>query len=178
MTWLAVIATVVITAPPDAPAPPAPAIPPPAAAPVAAAPESEAPPTTAPDLSGYGEAKIRAGFEAAQAARGPLEGRWRLALADGQPLYAFEISDSGGSPDARAAAPIEGAWRDLRRPDALDASGVFATVKRESDRLSILFYEGDAFQARTISLDAASADLWTGELVTAGAVLKVVMRRY
>ena len=168
MSWAAVLAAVVVGAPAPATVPAAPVAPPAAT--------GEEPTTAQPDQSNFGEAQVLAGVAAAETARGPLDGRWRVSLVDGQPLYVFQISDSGGVPDARSIEPIEGAWRDLRRPNALDASGVFAVVRRDQEQLSIVFYEGVGEEAETLRLDAAG-QAWTGELVTAGTRSKVVMTR-
>ena len=110
-------------------------------------------------------------------ARGPLDGRWRVSLVDGQPLYVFQISEFRRRPRCafdpnRSRKPR----RDLRRPNALDASGVFAVVRRDQEQLSIVFYEGVGEEAETLRLDAAG-QAWTGELVTAGTRSKVVMTR-
>jgi hypothetical protein len=162
----------------QAPPPPAPVTPAPAPSATEAAPPEPAPAQPPPPMGG---AEVVGGFRAAEAARGPLEGRWRLRLGDGQPLYSFEISDSGGAPDARAAAPqapqIEGAWRDLRHPDALDASGVLVVVKRDLGQLVILFYEGQPPQSVTVTLEPVSPAAWSGELVAGDARIKVVMTR-
>lgn len=164
-----------LSSPAPTPAPPAPS------PPVAPTPPSTAPePPTAPSDQ-VGEAQIRAGFKAAEAARGPLDGRWRLARADGEALFDFQFSDSGGAPDERAASPdtpqIEGAWLDLRRPGALYALGVFASVKRDPDGLSLLFYEGAPPQAQSVTLRSMFGDVWTGELAAGGLRTKVTMTR-
>ena len=191
MTWLAVIAAVVIgqtaaPAPVPAPAPPPAAQPEPSpAAPVApVAPVAPIDEEGAPVQNGQaniGESQIRTNFQAAEAARGSLDGRWRLTLPDGgQTLYVFQFSDSGGAPDARATTPmspqVEGAWRDMRRPDALNASGMFETVRRDGGKLTVVFDEGQPPQPQTLVLQPAG-DAWTGDLTIGGVQTKVAMTR-
>ena len=63
------------------------------------------------------DARLRSAMAAAQALRGPLEGGWIMST-NGQDRYALELVDRNGV--------VEGAWRDLRRAGALDASGFIA----------------------------------------------------
>jgi hypothetical protein len=199
MSWLALIAAEVIGAGQPATAVPPPT--PPAA--VQAAPARAQTPAPAPEpapaptpalvqgmddeggvvpLSSQpevGESQIRANFQTAEAARGALDGRWRLAPADGgAPIYVFQFSDSGGAPDARATTPmapqVEGAWRDMRRPDALNGSGITETIRRNAQGITIVFYEDS--QQQTFDLQPAGA-AWTGELMLAGVRTKVLMTR-
>ena len=62
-----------------------------------------------------------------------MDGSWMLAAA-GQPLYAFQLTDRNGA--------VEGAWRDLRRAGALDASGFFEVVERTGGGLTFRFDGG------------------------------------
>jgi hypothetical protein len=182
MSWLAVIAAVVIGQTPAAPTPPAAAVQPVQTAPPAApvAPSDEEGPPASNAQANVGESQIRTGFQAAEATRGSLDGRWRLALDDGQVLYVFQFSDSGGAPDPRATTPmspqIEGAWRDMRRPDGLNASGMFETVRRNGADISILFDEGDPPQPQTLTLQPLGG-AWSGELLIAGVRTRVTMTR-
>jgi hypothetical protein len=194
MSWLVVMAAVVVGQAPAAPpltsvAPPvqtAPAAPTPAAQPAA----SPAPPAASSDedgppasnaQSGVGETQIRASYQMAEASRGALDGRWRLAGADGGALYLFQFSDSGGAPDPRATTPmapqVEGAWQDLRLPpNALNATGMFETVRRDGARLSIVLDEGDPPRTETITLQPAGS-AWTGEFVDGATRATVTMTR-
>ena len=183
MSWLAVIAAVVVGQTPAAPvAPPAAAVQPVQTAPPSArvAPSDEEGPPASNAQAGVGESQIRTGFQAAEATRGSLDGRWRLALDDGQVLYVFQFSDSGGAPDPRATTPmspqIEGAWRDMRRPDGLNGSGMFETVRRNGADISILFDEGDPPQPQTLTLQPLGG-AWSGELLIAGVRTRVTMTR-
>lgn len=201
MSWLALIAAQVIGATQPAAALPQPAAPPVLSAPVAqptppAATQPVPPPAqgSAPsaivrdDEGGVvplssqpevGESQIRANYQSAEAARGALDGRWALAPADGgPPIYVFQFSDSGGAADARATTPmapqVEGAWRDMRRPDALNGSGITETIRRDAQGITIVFYEDN--QAQTFVLQPAGT-AWTGQLMLGGARTKVLMTR-
>ena len=74
------------------------------------------------------DTRLRSAMAAAQALRGPLEGGW-IVSANGQDLYALEMIDRNGV--------VEGAWRDLRRAGALDASGFIASSERADGRLTL-----------------------------------------
>jgi hypothetical protein len=197
MSWLAMMAAVVVGQAPAAPpltsvAPPvqvAPVPPTPAAQPASPPPASPAPAAASSDedgppasnaQAGVGESQIRASFQMAEATRGALDGRWRLAGADGGALYLFQFSDSGGAPDPRATTPmapqVEGAWQDLRRPNALNATGMFETVRRDGSRLSIVLDEGDPPRTETITLQPVGS-AWSGEFVDGAARTPVTMTR-
>lgn len=107
-------------------------------------------PPTGADLAYDG--RLRASAASAQAYQGPLEGGWTLA-AGGHDLFAFELVDRGGG--------VEGAWRDLRRPGALNASGFLHSVERNGDDLTF------RFAGAVLVLHPAAAG-WTGELTEAG----------
>jgi hypothetical protein len=162
------------------PVPPTPAA---QAAPTPASPalpsEEDGPPASNAQ-AGVGETQIRANYQMAEATRGALDGRWRLAQADGQVIYIFQFSDSGGAPDPRATTPmspqVEGAWQDLRRPDALNATGMFETVRRDGATLSIVLDEGDPPRTETITLQPTGS-AWTGEFTDGAARTNVTMTR-
>jgi len=188
VSWLAVMAAVVIgqtpTSPVASPVPAAsvqPAQAPPAATPAApVAPDGENGPPASNAQAGVGESQIRTGYQTAEATRGALDGRWRLSLDGGQVLYVFQFSDSGGAPDPRATTPmspqVEGAWRDMRRPDGLNASGMFETVRRYGANITIVFDEGDPPQPQTLTLQPLGS-AWTGDLSIAGVRTRVTMTR-
>jgi hypothetical protein len=191
MSWLAVIAAVVIGETPTPPPVAAPAQPPPAAQPAPAptptpapsvpvAPDGEDGPPASNAQAGFGETQIRTSYQTAEATRGALDGRWRLSLNGGQVLYVFQFSDSGGAPDPRATTPmspqVEGAWRDMRRPDGLNASGMFETVRHNGADIVIVFDEGDPPQPQTLILQPLGG-AWAGDLATAGVHTRVTMTR-
>jgi hypothetical protein len=174
---LAAVAAVASAAPPAQSAAPAPAI-------VSGQPATEEGPASGaaavPSDAG-GEAQVRRDFQAAEALRGPLEGRWLVMRADGQPLYLFQLADPGGQPDPRAAAPgapqIEGAWLDMQRPRASDGEGYIAAVSRGAPRLTIVFYEGGQRSPRSLALAEAGGGAWSGVIVSARERTRVLMRR-
>ena len=61
---------------------------------------------------------------------GPLDGRWRVADADGKPLLSFALTDRG------EGRRIEGAWRRLDAPGGVDCrwSGRSGRVRRRRRR--------------------------------------------
>lgn len=105
----------------------------------------------APPLAGAAyDSRIRASLVSTQAFQGPLDGAWRLAAASG-PLYDFQLVD-------RSNGVVEGAWRDLRRPGALSASGFVDAVERDGASVKLRFGE------RVAILSPRADGGWTGEL--------------
>jgi hypothetical protein len=137
------------------PPPAAPEGPAPAAAPVVEQVDpTEAIPLVAPSppLAGPAyESRIRASLTAAQSFQGPLDGGWRLAGASG-PLYDLQLVD-------RSGGAVEGAWRDLRRPGALTASGLVDAIDRDGEALRLRFDGG-----KVAVLRPGSGGAWAGEL--------------
>lgn len=116
------------------------------------------------------EARLRASFESAQGLQGPLDGGWVLSAANSGDLYAMRFVDRGS--DA-----LEAAWRDLRRPGALDASGFVDNVQRAAGQVVLRFTPRRGAPPTVITLNSAGDGLWSGELVEDGAPRGVVMRR-
>jgi len=128
------------------------------------------------------QAAVRAAFDAAQARRGVLDGRWRLAAGDGRALYIFQFSDPGQIPDPRSSSPnapvIEGSWLDPGR-DKLDGSGFLSSVQRQGDDLTLSFEPtSDARRGHTVVLRRRPSGDWVGRLESGGASQPVVMSRY
>jgi|HubBroStandDraft_4_1064222.scaffolds.fasta_scaffold164134_2 hypothetical protein len=135
---------------------------------------------SAPAQSNAGGAvQVMADFRAAQAQRGPMEGRWRIVSRRGQALYLIQLADPGGQAGAGATSPaapvIEGAWCDLRRAESPQGCGYLAAAKRIGRRLTLLFFENDG--ERTFELAADRRGRWRGDLVDAGRRTPVVMSR-
>ena len=126
----------------------------------------EAPPTMG-DLA-Y-ESRIRASFASTQGFQGPLDGGWTLAAQDGADLYALVLIDRGGG-------LVEGAWRDLRRPGAIGASGFVDPAQSVGAELTLRFNTSGA-AAATATLRGGYDGRWTGELQEAGARRTVTLRR-
>jgi len=140
--------------------------------------EPAVPPQVPPDAGGA--AWVMRDFDAAQALRGPLEGRWTLIRADGRPIYLFQLADPGGKPDPRAARPdapdVEGAWLDIARSRTAAGRGYLASIQLGRTGLVMLFYEGRK-AANTLTLSDAGAGVWTGVLDGPDGAIKVVMRK-
>jgi hypothetical protein len=109
------------------------------------------------------ESRIRASSASAQGFQGPLDGGWTLAAAEGE-LYAFQLSDKG-------AGVVEGAWRDLRKAGALNASGFVDQIERVGGEVTLRFGPAVA------TLQGTADGRWTGELAEGGRARAVTLRR-
>lgn len=125
-------------------------------------------------------ASVETVFQAAEARQGPLDGRWRLSDAMGAPLYDFLLADRGEArPDPMAPPdqpPIEGAWRDLRRPGAINDAGALEAVRHEGERLTIAFTVPGS-GALTLALEQLPSGVWMGETEIGGATVAVFLDR-
>lgn len=119
----------------------------------------DAPPT--PAEAAY-DSRLRSSAASVQGFLGPLDGGWTLA-AGGRALYAVQLTDRNGA--------VEGAWRDLRRAGALDASGFFESIDRAGGSLTFHFADG---VAATLRPDGGR---WTGQLTEAGRQETVSLTR-
>lgn len=115
------------------------------------------------------EARVRAGFAAAQARQGQMEGRWLVRTQAG-PIYAFQLIDSG-------AGTLDGAWTDPRRPGALTGSGYLRSIRRQAGRLEISFEAPPHRGPVHLVLRAESDDRWVGALTEDGVEVPVRMQR-
>jgi hypothetical protein len=127
-------------------------------------------------------AAVRAAFDAAQARRGSLDGRWRLAAKNGGALFLFQFSDPGQIPDPRSANPrvpvIEGSWMDAFSSTARNGSGFLTSVERSGDALTLRFdISPDPRRERVVVLHRQSGGDWVGDMMVNGAPQPVVMRR-
>ncbi len=116
------------------------------------------------------EARLRASYESAQGLQGPLDGGWALMTAAGQDLYALRFVDRG-------SGPLEGAWRDARRPGALDGFGFLDHIERRGGQVTLRFTPRRGAPPTVITLSAAAEGQWSGDMVEDGAPRTVVMRR-
>jgi len=188
MTMLAALALLsLLAAQPAAPDPDSP--PPPAPPPASSPPSATAEPPSIdsileqePLTEDARQAAVRGAFDAAQARRGSLDGRWRLSGGGGEVLYIFQFTDPGQTPDPRSTTPsvpvIEGAWRDPRRAGSADGSGFLASVQREGAALTVRFPDPDSAHFRSVTLHARASGDWAGQLEGAGAPQSVVMTRF
>lgn len=126
------------------------------------------PPLTTTDLN-Y-ESRLRASIASAQGLQGPLDGRWVMRTASGAQIYSLQLVDTG-------MGRLEGAWRDLRRPGALDASGFVDEIRRAGAQLYVRFETGGGHQATSAQLDPRADGSWEGELYDDGHRHKVILKR-
>lgn len=116
-------------------------------------------PATAADLAYDG--RLRSSAASAQGFHGPLDGGWTLA-AGGRDLFVLQLTDRNGV--------LEGAWRDLRRPGALDASGFVDQAERAGPDVTLRF-------SGAVAVLRAVETGWTGELTEAGRTEPVRLTR-
>lgn len=109
------------------------------------------------------DARIRDSFGAAEAYQGPLDGGWTLTAENQGAILDLRFEDHDGH--------LEGAWRDLRRKGALDASGVIDRATRLGDALTLEFSTRPGVHD-FLSLKRARGG-WTGELTEAGRTREV-----
>lgn len=128
-----------------------------------------APGETTPAEQVY-ELRVRGSIAAAQNLQGPLDGQWRIAGPDGTPLYALQIVDKAGG-----GAPLEGAWRDLRRTGAPGSTGLIDELQREGEGLSARFSAREGGQLSTLTLRPEADGRWSGQLVEDGATRAVAV---
>lgn len=119
----------------------------------------DAPPT--PVEAAY-DSRLKSSAASVQGFQGPMDGGWTLA-AGGRALYALQLVDKNGA--------VEGAWRDLRRAGALDASGFFETVQRTGGDLTFRFTDG------VVAVLHPDGGRWAGQLNEAGRSEAVILAR-
>lgn len=116
------------------------------------------------------EERLRASYNSAQGLQGPLDGGWALMTTAGQDLYALRFVDRG-------SGPLEGAWRDARRPGALDGFGFLDNIERRGGQVTLRFTPRRGAPPTVITLSAAADGHWSGDMVEEGAPRSVLMRR-
>jgi hypothetical protein len=115
----------------------------------------------APDTPPYDE-RLRASMAAATSFQGPMDGGWVL-LAGDRELYVFQFTDRGGL--------VDGAWRDPRRPGALEGSGFLDQVERRPDGLTL------RMAGRVVALTLDPDGRLAGELNEGARTQAVILRR-
>lgn len=124
----------------------------------------------APQEEAY-DAGVRNSVLAAQARMGPLDGAWRLAEADGTPLFSFLFNDP-------ADGETEGAFRDLRAASPAAGSGFLTSARREGRSVVMRFFEPGATEMSVLELDPSTGGRWVGRLVSpGGGARRVVLAR-
>jgi hypothetical protein len=152
-------------------APAQPAAPTPETVPAQTTASPAAEPPVEPSDSAIDE-RIRESAVAAEGLQGPLDGGWTLVTASGQAIYAFQFVDKPGGEE-----PLQGVWRDLRRPSAPGDIGVVDTMTRGAQSLTLAFVAKAGAAPVTISLQSGADGGWSGELREAGAATRVSLRR-
>lgn len=118
-------------------------------------------PATAADLA-Y-DSRLRSSAAAIAAFRGALDGGWVL-LAGAREIYVLQLVDRDGA--------VQGAWRDTRRPGALDASGFIDHVERGEGSVNFRFGA-----EVSVALRADGNGRWVGDLRENGRDHVVILRR-
>jgi hypothetical protein len=117
------------------------------------------------------DARIRASSEAAESYQGPLDGTWTLVDAAGRPIYALQLVDRVGGRD-----PLEGVFRDLRRPPVPGDIGLIDSAARAGASLDLTLRARPADPPVTIHLQN-DGDGWSGEMREGAAATAVKLRR-
>ncbi len=125
----------------------------------------EAAPT--PSESNY-EQRLRSSFASAQGLQGPMDGGWILSAPGDGDLYALELVE-------RSSGVLEGAWRDLRRPGAIGASGFLDDIQRYGGQLTLRFNANGETAVATLA--AGMDGRWSGEMAAGKRARPVVLRR-
>jgi hypothetical protein len=116
--------------------------------------------------------RIRQSAAAAEALQGPLDGAWTLVSAAGAPLYDLQLVDKPGG-----NGPIEGVWRDLRRPSTPGDIGLIDQVSRSPAALTITLDASPGQSVVMISLHPDPTGMWSGELREGASTTQVKLRR-
>lgn len=100
----------------------------------------------------------------AEAAMGPLDGRWRITQPDGTPLLSLSLTDRG------EGRRVEGAWRSLDAPPGIDRMGFAGPVSTQGEVVVIPLSEGE------LHLHPA-VNGWAGEWIRDGRARPVTATR-
>ena len=100
----------------------------------------------------------------AEAAMGPLDGRWRITQPDGTPLLSLSLTDRG------EGRRVEGAWRSLDAPPGIDRMGFAGPVSTRGEVVVIPLSEGE------LHLHPA-LNGWAGEWIHDGRARPVTASR-
>ena len=125
-----------------------------------------------PDVDNAVDARIRSSAVAAEALQGPLDGAWTLISAAGSPIFGLQLVDRPGG-----QGPVEGVWRDLRRPAAPGDIGLIDAIARSPAALIITLSATPGQSGVLITLRPDPTGMWSGELKEGLAVTQVKLRR-
>ncbi|NGM50046.1 hypothetical protein G5B46_10545 [Caulobacter sp. 602-2] len=110
------------------------------------------------------ELRVKGSIAAAQGLQGPLDGGWVLRGAGGVALYSLQIADPAGG-----YGPVEGAWRDLRRPGAVGSTGLIDSIERTYDGGAAVRFMARPGVGSTLALSVGPDGAWSGRLTEDGA---------
>ncbi|WP_199225331.1 hypothetical protein [Caulobacter sp. HMWF025] len=114
------------------------------------------------------ELRIKASVAAAQGLQGPLDGGWTVRDPEGRALYTLQLVDP-----ASGNGPVEGAWRDVRRPGSVGSTGLIDTVERSGEAVVVRFTPL-AGQSAALTVNPVDETRWSGTLVENGVGHAVV----
>jgi hypothetical protein len=117
-------------------------------------------------------ARIQDSALAAQSYQGPLDGAWTLVSTSGQAILAFQLVDKVGG-----AAPLEGVWRDLRRPATPGDIHFVDAIVRGPTSLTITLNASPGSPPLAIALQSGPDGGWSGTMNENGAATPVRLRR-
>jgi hypothetical protein len=106
--------------------------------------------------------RLRASMAGVTSFQGPMDGGWTLRAGD-QELYVVQLFDRNGV--------VDGAWRDPRRPGAIEASGFLDQAERRSDRLTL------RLAGRVANLKVDAEGRLSGDLTEGDRTVAVTLRR-
>jgi hypothetical protein len=118
------------------------------------------------------DARVRSSSAAAQSYQGPLDGSWTLVSGEGHAILAFQLVDKPGG-----QSPLEGVWRDLRRPVVPGDIGFVDALVRSPGGLAITINATPGAPTLSITLHADPTGGWAGVMHENGADVAVKMRR-
>jgi hypothetical protein len=118
------------------------------------------------------DSRVGGSFNAAESLQGPLDGSWTLVGTAGQAIYAFQLVDKPGG-----EGPLEGVWRDLRRPAVPGDIGFIDGLIRGPGTLLITVNATRGGPAMTVSLHNDPTGAWVGVMRENGADVPVRLRR-
>ena len=116
--------------------------------------------------------RVRSSAAEAEAMQGPLDGAWTLVSAAGAPIYDLQLVDKPGG-----QGPVEGVWRDLRRPSTPGDIGLIDQIARTPMAITITFNATPRQSMVFITLRPDPGGGWSGELREGPVATPVRLRR-
>lgn len=104
------------------------------------------------------ENRVRATYNAAQGAQGPMGWAWTLTQRSGATLFVFQLVD------APRTGALERVWRDPSRPPGVNASGIVADVSRDGGHVTLTFSPTNSGSTVVGFLLPSADGSWSGEM--------------